>query len=422
MRIYAFVTSYPSAYKPYYDTQFADFIRKGHDLRIFAMVGSLDTIVDEKVLEWGLDRRTSYLLPASGSALPRFIPKLAAAIARAPALRIRRMGQLLHDSIPLRRKVGHMARMLTLPTAPPDLCLVNGHRTMTYVPWLRRMYPGVPVALYYYGGEPAEAGALSEQVTRLAFSCADLVFTLTDFAKEEAVTRGCDPEIIAILPIGFELDDYRPARPRLYRPNGVLRLLSASRLSEGKGHIYALAALRQLVDRGVTKLHYSIIGDGPMRESLERYVANEGLTSYVTFAGALSNREVIPRLSQADAVILPSISVGNWTETQGAILQEALLMEALVVTTRTGGVPESIPRAMDEFSVEPCDAKALAAVLEKVYRLPDAELRRLGHFGSEWAAQNYSIESLNARLLQRVHDERNARTGRIAFSVKQLGT
>src|SRR5690606_17896531 len=48
LRIYVFVESYPNPYKPYYDHQFADLLRKGHDLTIFA-AGAESGVLNPKV-------------------------------------------------------------------------------------------------------------------------------------------------------------------------------------------------------------------------------------------------------------------------------------------------------------------------------------------------------------------------------------
>src|SRR5690606_23225732 len=96
--------------------------------------------------------------------------------------------------------------------------------------------------------------------------------------------------------------------PRRYRPRGKLRLVSASRFGEEKGHVYAFEALAQLRSAGFDNFEYRVIGGGTaeMRTMLEERVRQLGLEDRVTFEGSPSTRAVITALGQADVLLLPS--------------------------------------------------------------------------------------------------------------------
>lgn len=406
MRIYAFVEYYPSAYKAYYDTQFADLVRKGHDLQIFA-IGCLDSMVDGKVAEYRLNQRTRYFYPDDLRSMPRFLPQLVAALTKAPHIRAPLAARMFAGQKGRgwsRNSLKAFARMLTLPSEPPELCLVNSHRTMCLLPWLKDIYPTARVALYYHGGEPKESGMFDDRRIRTAFAASDLVFTPTSFARDEAVNRGADRTRTRVLPVGFEIDDYQPPKPRRYRRDGVLRLVSAGRLSEGKGHLDTLEAISRLIQSGMRDLQYMIIGNGYMRDRLKEFIRAHGLEKHVRFEGTLPNRKLVAALGEADALVLSSKTEGTWTETQGAVVQEALLMEALAVTTQTGGVPESIPEAMRPFSAPENNVDALTVALAQVYSLADEDFAQLGVQGRRWAVARYDISPLTEELLGHVRD------------------
>jgi colanic acid/amylovoran biosynthesis glycosyltransferase len=177
--------------------------------------------------------------------------------------------------------------------------------------------------------------------------------------------------------------------------------------------VYALEALARLRAAGMDDFRYTIIGDGPLRPTLEACVREHALAEHVVFTGTMANTEVIPALARADALILSSHSTPTWTETQGAILHEAMLMEALVVATTTGGVPESIPPEVKPFTAEPADVTTLAEALERVYRLSESQMRSLGRSVRAWTEANYDVRMLNSRILREIH-ERKAGTGRPA--------
>jgi glycosyltransferase involved in cell wall biosynthesis len=199
--------------------------------------------------------------------------------------------------------------------------------------------------------------------------------------------------------VGFALEDFSVDTSRTYRRDGLLRLLSAGRMSEEKGFIYALQALKSLVDQGIRDIRYSLTGEGYLRPELEQYVRANHLEPYVTFLGTLSTEGVIRAMEESDALLLPSIQVGNWVENQACAVQEAMLMKALVITTRTGGVPESIPPEMQRFSAAEKDVAALTRAIAEVNALPLLELRRLGAAGRAFVTRDYEVGQLNDRLI-----------------------
>lgn len=398
MRIFAFTQYYPSTFKPYFDTQFAQLVRDGHELTVFAH-GRQGDEVNEPVTRYGLEARTRRY-PTTLRTAPAFLPRAAGRTLRAPGSVLRSV-RATDPAKPLKHRLMSTLRMLSMPRERPDLCLVHDLSTAVWFPWLRSRYPGVPVAMYYHGGENALSHSLRNADVERAFAAVDVVFTNTEFSRDHAVARGCPAEKVHIVPVGFCLDDYRAAPVRGYRPDGVLRLLSASRLSDEKGHRFALQALAGLVAAGVTDFRYTIVGGGHLREPLERFVAGNGLAPYVEFAGVVTTSVLLDRIAGTDVVLLPSIELGTWVENQACIVQEAMLMKALVVATTAGGVPESTAPELRRFLVPPEDPEAIARAVLAVRSLRDDEMRALGEAGRAFAEERYDIRRLNATLLDR---------------------
>jgi glycosyltransferase involved in cell wall biosynthesis len=397
MRIFFFARRYPVPYKPYYDAQFADLVARGHDITIFAG-GTHDRVLNEKVNRHRLLERTSYF-PPTARGIPGRLPAILKGLIKEP-------GRLLADAKAAAAQGSGFAsltqavRMFSVRRAPPDICFIHGLGTATMMPWLRSVYENVPIALYYHGGEVPTSNEFDGAKPRVAFEMCDVVFTNTEFSRAHAIERGCPPEKVMIVPVGFDLADYTPPADRQYRSDGTLRLLSAGRMSEEKGFIFALQAIKQLVKQGIRDVHYSLTGEGYLRPTLEAYVRTERLEPYVTFLGTLTTEGVIRAMSSADVLVLPSIQVGNWVENQACAVQEAMLMKALVVTSRTGGVPESIPQEMRPYVVSPGDSAELARALAAVHRLSVDELARLGEQCRRFVVEHYDVRRLNDRMLE----------------------
>ncbi len=391
-RLLVFVCHYPSPYKPYYDTQLIDFLRAGYEVDVVA-APPLDDTTHEKVLAHGLLQRTRYYpVDASSVGWPGLVRPLARPLSSARFI-------MQSNGPSLRRKAGDLLRMLTLPRHRPDAILVHTMGVALTFNWLRDWYPDVPMALYYHGGEVPSVKAYEDERVARAFSAFDVVFTNTEFSCSQAALRGCPPEKLRALPVGFDLDEYKPARHRPYRDGGILRLISVGRFSAEKGLEYALESLRMVRETGRDKIHLSLIGDGYLRPQLEEQVRQLGLSGHVDFLGTMTARQVIAELSKVDALLLSSYAHGNSIETQACAVQEAMLMKAMVVTTQVGGVPESIPDVMRPFSVPQRDSQAMADAIAAIYDMPADAMATLGTEGRAFVANRYDIATLNRRLM-----------------------
>jgi colanic acid/amylovoran biosynthesis glycosyltransferase len=397
MQIYVFAQHYPVPYKSYYDTQFAELLERGHEITIWS--GSvLDAVLNEKVRQYDLAGRTRHY-PTTLKTLPRFALHLIVRLLVNPAWSWRAIRTIFAARGTFKRRLMNAARALVLGPHAPDVCIVHELGTAVLFPFLVDLYPDASVAMYYHGGETPVVTPLQEAETKRAFQSVDVVFSNTRFSIQHAIDRGCPADRTAILPVGFAIDDFNPPPTRTYRRGGKLQLLSAGRMSKEKGFVYALQAIKLLVDRGITDISYSLTGEGYLRRELEEYVDANGLQPYVRFLGAISTEEVLSAMLHADVLLLPSLHLGNWAENQACAVQETMLMKALVITTATGGVPESIPDVMRSYCVPEGDAAAIAAAIAEIHGASNAELQQIGEQARAFVLERYDVRQLNARLL-----------------------
>jgi glycosyltransferase involved in cell wall biosynthesis len=398
MLIYAFLEHYPSPYKPYFDAQFEQFLRDGHELRNFAFDQSPGPI-PEKVRTLGLDRATSYL-PSRLSAVPRFLGRLLGHFLADPFGTMARCWRVAKQGGGIKQVLMGILRTVLLPKTAPDLCLVHNLITQRNLQFLRHLYPGVPVAFYYHGGEVPGVPTVSDRDAAAAFAAADTVFTNTNDSRQHAIGRGCAPDKIVISPMGFNLREFEPLPNRVFRRDGKLNLITISRLSEEKGLRFAIEAMRQLRDSGFDDLSLRIIGGGPLSASLRAMVAEYELEDCIQFLGVVSFQEIHDELGGADVLLLPSIVLRTWQENQACVVQEAMLMRTLVATSTAGGVPESTAPELRQFNYPAGDASALAGAILRLRELDPARMEQLGEAGRQFAIQGYDIARLNAGLLE----------------------
>jgi glycosyltransferase involved in cell wall biosynthesis len=192
---------------------------------------------------------------------------------------------------------------------------------------------------------------------------------------------------------GAILDRFTPLRaPRIGSPE-TLTIISCGSLYPRKGFPYLLAACRLLRDRGHA-LECRIIGEGPMRSDLQRFIDRHQLGGCVRLLGALPHREVIRQYRDADLFVLACITDHlGWQElftdpvllmevglaipfrplTDGIpnVLVEAMAMEIPVVSTHVAGIPELIADGVTGTLVPERDARALAAAIEGLRADPE---------------------------------------------------
>jgi len=396
--IYVVTEHYPSLYKPYFDTQFEQFLRDGHDVRVFAFGTGERAVAPASPLLAELYATTSYLPTGRGS-LPKFSPRIAANLLGAPSQRIAalRRARLARparvDGLP------DLGRLAAMPTQAPDLCLVHNLIAAHWVRFLRDLYPGAPVGFYYHGGELPGVPEISHSAASETFAASDVVFTNTEKSKAHAISRGCPGEKIVVSPVGFNLDEFPAIAKRSYRREGTLNLVSVGRLSPEKGFNFALEAARHLVAGGFRDFRYRIVGGGSLQEALARQIEASGLRDFVSLAGPIPRSAVLEALRAADVLVLPSISVGTWEENQACVVQEAMLAQALVIASRTGGVPESLAPELRPYLVPEGDAAAIAAAVLAISSCDRSVLAALGEAGRRFVETRYDIRRLNAQIL-----------------------
>ena len=181
-----------------------------------------------------------------------------------------------------------------------------------------------------------------------------------------------------------------PARPVI---------LSVGQLKERKGLSYLVEACRILRDRGI-QYECRIVGEGPMRPTLQDQIQQLGLEDFIRLVGALPHEEVINQYQETTVFTLPAIlSKDGDRDGIPNVILEALSMGLPVVSTRHSGIPEVIEEGVSGLLVPPEDAEALASALERLIRDPELQ-QSFGKAGRQIVADRFNPEKNARRLLE----------------------
>jgi glycosyltransferase involved in cell wall biosynthesis len=121
---------------------------------------------------------------------------------------------------------------------------------------------------------------------------------------------------------------------------------AVGRLDTPKGHSYLLRSVPHVL-KAFPAAHFVIVGDGPLRASLEDKAARLGrhLQGHIHFAGFLNNASgLMPEMA---VLVQPSIR-----ESLGNTLIEAALAGLPVVATNVDGIPEVVVQGETGFLVD----------------------------------------------------------------------
>lgn len=174
------------------------------------------------------------------------------------------------------------------------------------------------------------------------------------------------------------------SQPRSQGADGCT-LLACGRLTKQKDYPTLLRAFAMLRGAG---LRLNILGDGELRDSLRRVVAELGLADKVTFLGF--QHDPFSHMRSADIFVLSS----RW-EGFGNVLVEAMAMGTPVVSTDCPHGPSEIIADGESGLLVPVgEPEALAAALQRL--IDEPQLRQRLSQAGQARAQDFSAERIGA--------------------------
>lgn len=222
--------------------------------------------------------------------------------------------------------------------------------------------------------------------------------------------RIAPPRKVVVVPLGFDLkpfaavitNDGRQGARRdltgLEHPGERFIVGFVGRLAPVKNPQMLISGILRLQELGRAKgFLFVLVGDGELRESLERELADSGVKDLVVFAGW--REHMAPVYGALDAVVLTSLNEG----TPVAVI-EAMAAGRPVVATAVGGVPDLLGEVEEDLGqgvfraergllIPSGDDQALASAL--VYlRDHVSGISEITRRAREYALSAYGLERL----------------------------
>ncbi|MBN1818305.1 MAG: glycosyltransferase [Sedimentisphaerales bacterium] len=394
MKIAFLVKLFPAMSERFVIDQIAGLLDLGLDVRIFAEYNPGDSKMHTAVQHYDLLKRTRYIpsIPVNKT-IRRFktLGLLCRGFVTHPVFTV----QALYHNLKAESGFSYPALYYALTLAGRRFDILHAHfgPSGNIGVLLRKLGIGRKLVTTFHGYDvTAYTRRYGDVVYRELFRLGDVFTYNSEATRDRLRVLGCPQEKMVKLPMGIDVERI-PFRARQKKAGQPVRILSVGRLVEMKGREYALRAIAQ-VRRQFPNIEYTIVGDGPLRESLELLIKELELNRIVHFLGWVDDDALDQLYQSCDLFLHPSVvdSAGNM-EGQGLVLVEAQAYGLPVIATRHNAFCETVMDGITGFLVEERNVESLTEILGQVLT-DNHKWAQLGYAGRKHAETYYDQKKL----------------------------
>jgi glycosyltransferase involved in cell wall biosynthesis len=224
-----------------------------------------------------------------------------------------------------------------------------------------------------------------------AFRWCDAVVCNSQAAADRLIAAGLSPDKIAVIGNALPAEAFTTAPAVMPKPSGVVRVGMVARMNHRYKNHSGFLRIAAEIHAHMPNVEFVLVGDGPLRQELEREAASLGLGASAIFLG---DRQDMP-------AVLASIDVALNTsdsESLSNVLLEAMAASLPAVAYDVGGNSELL-RPERGALISAGKESAFADAVQKL--LADSTLRQqLGHNARQFAQENFSLDQVRQRYVE----------------------
>jgi L-malate glycosyltransferase len=220
----------------------------------------------------------------------------------------------------------------------------------------------------------------------------DCFIAASEAIRQMLVSDGVPAERTITVHEGIDLEHVAAAPPVnvheafwLPRHAPVVGNVAALVAHKGQRHLVDAA---HLVVREIPDARFVILGEGELRDALERQVREYHLEKHVLLPGFRT--DVLGCIKAFDLFVMSSV-----TEGLGTSLLDAMACSRAIVATRTGGIPEVVDEGVTGSLVPPRDHAAMAHAIVNLLKDDGARVR-MGEAGLARVSERFTVERMVA--------------------------
>lgn len=265
---------------------------------------------------------------------------------------------------------------------------------------------GVPFVLTAQGGLPRIMGrhglkAVYDQwVGQRILRNARRLHALNELEREQFIDLGVQPERIAILPNGVDIDEYRELPPvngfreRFHIPPNAQIVLFLARVNKIKGVDFLVSSFDK-VRQAMPSAMLVIVGpDDGYLPQVKRQVQAMGIQKWVRFTGYLDGADKLEAYQAASVYVLPSTY-----EMFAITLLEALACGTPIIATDRVGLADFVYQNDLGSIVTYGDVQGLKDEILRIFHRPD-DVQRRAIYGRQYVLAKFGWNSIADNWLE----------------------
>jgi len=266
--------------------------------------------------------------------------------------------------------------------------LVHGHDIASILPCMfAKIFQNKPFVLTLHSSHFIKVSnkIMFKRYLRWGIKRADYVFAASKEIKNIAQDLVSGKKIEALTnPVDTEL--FSPKRkPAIDKNRDEYLLVCPRRLVEKNGVHFLIEAMPKISPRKNVRL--MIVGDGPLRQMIEKRLKELNIKEKVIFLGSVPNEKMPGILISADLIVIPSLM-----EATSIAALESMACGKAIAASRVGGLPEIIDEDVG-FLMDPGNPDDIAQKINLA--LKDINLlKKKGKVARERVVNNWSAHKL----------------------------
>ncbi|KPJ63249.1 MAG: hypothetical protein AMS15_01145 [Planctomycetes bacterium DG_23] len=263
----------------------------------------------------------------------------------------------------------------------------------------------VPVIIHTIHGLPFHPyqGRLSNRtfitLEKMAARWTDKLICVADAMRDQAVAAAvAPPEKFITIYSGMEVEEFlkesdegQKVRQDLGIPLNVPVVGKIARLFPLKGYEYVLQAIPQVLAK-FPQVRFLFVGDGILREALEKEAREKGFAENVVFAGLVEPKKIPVFLKAMDVVVHASLREGL-----ARVLPQALISGKPVISYDVDGAREVVFPGKTGWLIPPKSVDELTRATVEALSQPD-EARKMGERGRSLFTERFRAQVMVERI------------------------
>ena len=275
-------------------------------------------------------------------------------------------------------------------------------------------YNGSEVWIERHWGQGLKYARIAEQVEEWVLKNAEAITVVSEPLKDELVKRGIESRRILINPNAVDPERFNPD---VYPEDEIKRLKKELGIPEGTavaGYIGTfspwhgvdvLAHAIPLALKNCPKLHFLLIGSGPLLEKVRDQLRIADVLDRVTFTGLVPQEDAARYLMCCDFFLSPHVPNPDGTKFFGSPTKmfEYMALGKGIIASDLDQLGKILTDGETALLVPPGDAAALAKAIERIMENPNLA-DRLGKNARELVLREYTWKAHVEKILDYLYN------------------